>query len=277
MARSRPPYAGGRIHSRRGGRPRRAPWRRWPGSLRPARFGRPGTGRGTARSPGMVGSRCHRPDRQRLKHPAAGTRHQRRDRNRPKPMGEAVQVEQQQQQAGRDGDAGNRDAEVRDGVILDEPEQRERERHGAGEGGKDHLLQPVAVPQAHEPRRQGPGRRLDDEDADGHHKTEQRDHGADEDAEDAGGRRCRVPPGLRQLHHSVQPDGDLPDQRPGHRTQKRQEPQAPLQLLTEAEHDLPGHRDSPRGVTWPWTGASPRHPAAARPPARAQWTAPSRA
>ena len=29
--------------------------------------------------------------------------------------------------------------------------------------------------------------------------------------------------------------------------------------------------------TWPWTGASPKHPVAARPPARARWTAASRA
>jgi len=69
------------------------------------------------------------------------------------------------------------------------------------------------------------GRQLDDEDADGDHEPDQPDHGADEHAEDAGGRRGRVLPGLGHLDAAVEQDGELREHGPEDRRQERDDPQ----------------------------------------------------
>jgi hypothetical protein len=187
--------------------------------------------------------------RQALDHPAAGGGDRGRDRHRAQRVGEAVEVEQQQEEAGGDQHSGQGDADVGDRVVLDMPQQRERERQGAGEGGQDHLLEQVAVPQAHEAGRQCAGGLLDDEDADGDHEPEQGDHGSDEDAEHPGGGRGRVLPGLGQLDAPVEPEGELPHHRAEQGAEDREGVQAALELLAKAEGDPPGHRGSPRRVS----------------------------
>jgi hypothetical protein len=118
MARKHPPSVAGRPRRHCGGRLRRAHQRRWPGSCRPARSYDHRRVAGPQHPWRM--DRCsihHRPDRYRLQHPVADAGHQGRDRHRPKAHGEAIEVAQEQQEVGRDGDAGD-DTEIGDGIVL---------------------------------------------------------------------------------------------------------------------------------------------------------------
>jgi len=88
----------------------------------------------------------------------------------PQVVGEPVEVDQQQPDAGGDGDPGRGDADVGHVVILDATQQRVRER--ARERREHRLLQPVAVPpQPHIPRGQRARGLLHDDHADRHHEA----------------------------------------------------------------------------------------------------------
>ena len=70
--------------------------------------------------------------------------------------------------------AGRRDAEVRDGVLLDSRQQRERERERPDQHRKQDVQHAVPVPEPHVAGREGVRRHLDDEDADGDDEAGQR-------------------------------------------------------------------------------------------------------
>ena len=170
--------------------PRRAP----PGPPR-TRRPHPQVRRGDRRRASRVrrvGGALRRDRSSHHRQPRAG--HRRGDRHRAQGVHEPVQVEQQQDQVGGHRHAGQRDAEVGHRPGADLPQQREREREGRGERPQHQLLEPVAVPQPHEPRRERAGGHLHDQHADRDHQAEQADHRARDGREQAGRRRRRVGP-----------------------------------------------------------------------------------
>ena len=107
-------------------------------------------------------------------------------------------------------DPGRRDAEVRDGVLLDSREQREREGEGADQHGQQDVQHAVAVPEPEVAGREGARRHLHDEDADRDDEARERGRRADDRREqvvavDAEYSRCSVTPIWRWSGASIRP------------------------------------------------------------------------
>jgi hypothetical protein len=76
----------------------------------------------------------------------AGYQHRNRDWS--EPVKEAIEEDDEQQQGAQDEKAGDRNAEIRDEVVLNAPQQRERIRERPDEQCEQYLQYPVAVQQA---------------------------------------------------------------------------------------------------------------------------------
>ena len=83
-------------------------------------------------------------------------------------MHEAIQEDEEEDQAEAEEEPGHRHSEVGHGFV-DPTEQRVRERERPYEDGERRLEDAVPVPETHVSRREGPGRHL-------HHEHADRDH-----------------------------------------------------------------------------------------------------
>ena len=118
---------------------------------------------------------------------------------------------------------------------ADLAQQRQRERERADEDPEHRLLQIVAVPQPHEPRRERLCRHLHDQDAEGHDEPRQPDHRTDDRAQDRARGRLRVGPRRSADRPAPRSRRELGQQRPGQGARERDHPQAALQSLAPLE------------------------------------------
>ena len=161
------------------------------------------------------------------------------DRDGPQPVDEAVEEEQEEEQVGGHQDAGHGDADVRDGVLLDPRQQREREGERPDQHRQQDLQDLVPVPEAHVAGREAARRHLDDEDADGDHEAGQGSRRPHDRGQQRGRGRRRVlergrdrdPAGEDRLEQAEHGSCDA--------AQQRQEPEAPLQVLACLEVERP--------------------------------------
>ena len=179
---------------------------------------------------GFGSGRLHR-----VEHLRAGVGDDPGHRDRPQAVDEAIEVDEEQHDARRDRHAGERDADVRHRAGTDPAQQSQRERERSDERPEHRLLQPVAVPEPHESRRQRLGRHLHDEHPERHHEPGQPDHRADDRAQDGARGRLRVRPARRQVQLSLDHGRQLGEHRAGQGTDERDHPQAALQALPPLE------------------------------------------
>ena len=116
------------------------------------------------------------------------------DGHRSQPADVSIEEDDEDQQAQGDEDSGQRHAEVRDELVVDPPEHREREREGADENRERRLQHAVAVPEAHDAGRERPGRHLHDENGHGDDEAGERSRRADDRGQDRARGRRRVLP-----------------------------------------------------------------------------------
>ncbi len=163
------------------------------------------------------------------------------DRDRPQPVEVAIEEDQEQHEPGPDEDARQGHADRRHGVLLDLPEQCEREEQGAEQHRQDELEDEVAVPDAHVARREGLRGHLDDEHGHRHDEAGQRDHRADDRREDRLGRSRRVFEPRRKGQPAVEPSASEAQQPPGHTPEQRHDPEVALEVLADPEPECPRH------------------------------------
>ena len=163
-----------------------------------------------------------------------------RHRHGSHPVEEPVEVEQEQQQADGKAAARQAHADVRDGVRPDPADDGDGEHERADQLGQHELEPPIAIPQAHVAGREDARRLLHSEDGHGDHEAGQRDGGGDRGRHDGRGGLRRVLQ-HRQVTARVQPVDDLGEDEPAHASEQRHQPQAVLDVLTDAEADAPAH------------------------------------
>ena len=151
-------------------------------------------------------------------------------------MQEPVEVEQEQQQADREAAARQAHADVRDGVRPDPADDGDGEHERADQLGQHELEPPIAIPHAHVAGREDARRLLHAEDGHGDHEAGQRDGGSDRGRHDGRGGLRRV------LQHGevaarVEPVDELGEDEPTQAGDQRHQPQAVLDVLTDAEAD----------------------------------------
>ena len=125
--------------------------------------------------------------------------------------GRTVEEEEEEEQVRRHQDPGHRDAEVRDGVLLDTREQREGEGERPDQHGEQDVQHAVAVPEPEVAGGEGARGHLHDEDADRDDETRERGCRADDRCEqvvavDAEYSRCSVTPTRRWSGASITPE-----------------------------------------------------------------------
>ena len=189
---------------------------------------------GERRAVGACGRRQHRGE-----DPRARVRDLPSDRDGSQTVDEAVEIDEEQHHARGDGHPGDRDPDCRHVRLFHVPQQREREGERPDERAQHRFLQPVAIPQAHEPRGEGLGRHLDDQHAERHHEARQSHHRAHDRAEHRARRRLGVLPRVRQVDDTVEHDRQLGEQRTRHGAPQRHDPEAAHQPLAPAEASRP--------------------------------------
>ena len=189
-----------------------------------------------ARSPAHPAARQreHRLDR-----PLARAADECRNRDGAQAVDATVEEEEEEEQIRRHQSPGDRDAEVRDRVLLDAREQREGERERADQHREQDVQHAVAVPEPEVAGREAAGRHLHDEDADRDDEARERRCRADDRREQVGGRRRRVLEVLGDADLRRRSGASTTEDRARDPTEQRQEPEAPLQVLARLEEERP--------------------------------------
>ena len=174
-----------------------------------------------------------------LERAPAGRRDESCDRDGPQPVDEAVEEEQEEEQVRGHQDAGHGDADVRDGVLLDPRQQREREGERPDQHRQQDLQDLVPVPEAHVAGREAARRHLDDEDADGDHEAGQGSRRPHDRGQQRGRGRRRVLERRRDRDLAGENRLEQAEQGTCDPAQQREEPEAPLQVLACLEVERP--------------------------------------